>query len=456
MTFRHSFFTLLFSVLISCSPSFISAQTLVIHDVSILNMETDQILQNHSVVIENEKIRWVGPSEAVELPADAQVVNGNYYVMPGLAEMHAHIPSPGQGEQAMEDALILYLTQGITTIRGMLGHPAHLKLRDQAAAGEIDSPRIFTSGPSFSGGSVTSISQARQMVRQQAEAGYDLLKLHPGLSVPEFRAIADEANRVGIEFSGHISHDVGLERSLQAGQGTIEHLDRYMEFLAGNSEDREDPNIIFFGYDLSYDVEGSRIDEAVRLTADAGVWNVPTHTLLHNVFNPDLSIEKMRNWPGMEYVSDATLNSWSGYVRNLRNEDAYNADKAQRFLEVRDGLLLALHQAGAGIMLGADAPQIFNPPGFAAHRELNLLINAGLTPFEALKTGTVNVAEYLNETGKSGIIAEGARADLMLLSANPLEISPFQYAIEGVITRGKYYDRDLLDEMLQGVKDNLE
>jgi imidazolonepropionase-like amidohydrolase len=294
------------------------------------------------------------------------------------------------------------------------------------------------------------------MVRQQAEAGYDLLKLHPGLSVPEFRAITDEANRVGIEFSGHISHEVGLERSLQAGQGTIEHLDRYMEFLAGNPEDREDPNIIFFGYDLAYDVEENRIDEAARLTAEAGVWNVPTHTLLHNVFNPELSVEMMRNWPGMEYISEATLDNWSGYVQNLRNSDDYDADKARRFLEIRDELLLALHEANAGIMLGADAPQIFNPPGFAAHRELKLLTEAGLTPFEALKTGTVNVAEYLDETGKSGIIAGGSRADLILLSNNPLEMIPFQNIIEGVVTRGKYYDRDLLDEMLQGVKDNLE
>lgn len=456
MTSRRLFFTLLFSALIFCSPYIISAQTLVIHDVSVLTMETDQLLQNHSIIIENETIRWFGPSEQAEIPADAQVVSGSYYVMPGLAEMHAHIPSPGQGEQAMKDALILFLTQGMTTIRGMLGHPAHLELREQAAAGEIDSPRIFTSGPSFSGGSVESTSQARQMVRQQADAGYDLLKFHPGLSVPEFRAITDEANRLSIEFSGHISHDVGLERSLDAGQGTIEHLDRYMEFLAGNPEDREDPNIIFFGYDLAYDVEESMIDEAARLTADAGVWNVPTHTLLQNVFNPDLSVEMMRNWPGMEYVSDATLNNWSGYVRNLRSGGAYDGDKARRFLEVRDELLIALHEVGAGIMLGADAPQIFNPPGFAAHRELNLLINAGLTPFEALKTGTVNVAEYLNEAGESGIITQGARADLILLSENPLEIIPFQHAIEGVISNGRYYNRDLMDEMLQGVKDRLE
>jgi imidazolonepropionase-like amidohydrolase len=452
MTFQPFQIILLFTALLLCSFTNSLAQPVVIQEVSVLTMESDQILTGHTLIIEDGVIQWIGPASEAEEPENAQIISGNYYVMPGLAEMHAHIPQPGQGEQAMKDALILYLSQGITTIRGMLGHPAHLELRVQAATDEIDSPRIFTSGPSFSGGSVESPSQAREMVNQQVTAGYDLLKFHPGLSVPEFRAITDEANHRGIEFSGHISHDVGLERSLDAGQGTIDHLDRYMEFLAGNPENREDPNIIFFGYDLAYDVEESRIAEAAELTAEAGVWNVPTHTLLHNVFNPDLTVDMMRNWPGMEYVSDLTLNNWSGYVQNLRNGDAYDADKARRFLEVRDELLLALHEAGAGIMLGADAPQIFNPPGFAAHRELELMIEAGLTPFEALKTGTVNVADYLDESGSSGVIAAGARADLMLLSANPLETVPFHDQIEGVISNGRYYSREYLNELLEGVR----
>jgi imidazolonepropionase-like amidohydrolase len=390
------------------------------------------------------------------MPLNAEVVRGNFYVMPGLSEMHAHIPQPGQGEQVMKDALALYLSQGITTIRGMLGHPAHLDLRDQAAAGEIDSPRIFTSGPSFSGGSVDSPEQARQMVRQQTDAGYDLLKFHPGLTVEEFSAITDEANKLEIEFSGHISHDVGLERSLNARQGTIDHLDRYMEFLAGNPEDRDDPSIIYFGYDLAYDIEEGRIEEAAQMTEEAGVWNVPTHTLLHNVFNPDLSVEMMRNWPGMEYISESTLDNWSGYVRNLRASEDYNADKAHRFLDIRESLFLAIHKAGAGLMLGADAPQFFNPPGFSAHRELSLLVEAGLTPYEALKTGTVNVARYLNETGSAGIIAVGARADLLFLDVNPLETIPFQNHIEGVVSAGVYYDREQLNLLLQEVKNHIE
>lgn len=456
MSNRFSLLTLLFVMSLSAPVSGLKAQILVFQNARVLTMETEQILDNQTIIVENSTIQWVGPTGDAEIPSRADIVTGDFYVMPGLAEMHAHIPQPGRGENEMKDALKLYLSQGITTIRGMLGHPAHLVLREQAAAGEIVSPRIFTSGPSFSGGSVESKSWARQMVRQQADAGYDLLKFHPGLSVSEFRAITDEANRIGIEFSGHISHDVGLERSLDAGQGTIEHMDRYMEFLAGNPDDREDPNIIFFGYDLAYDVDENRIGEAVRRTVEAGVWNVPTHTLLHNVFNPELSVDMMRSWPGMEYIPETTLDNWSNYVRNFRNSDAYDADKARRFLDIRDELLLALHEAGAGLMLGADAPQIFNPPGFSAHRELELLVEAGLTPFEALKTGTVHVAQYLGETGRSGIIAKGARADFILLNSNPLETVPFQDHIEGVVSGGTYYSRDRLDDMLHDVESRIE
>ena len=442
--------------LIGLTSAPLYSQTLAVEDVHILTMEDEQLLENQTLIIENGIITWMGDSGDADIPQDAEIISGDFYVMPGLAEMHAHIPQPAQSEQVMQDALTLYLVNGITTIRGMLGHPEHLKLRDLAERGEIDSPRILTSGPSLNGGSVDTPEEGREMVRQQADAGYDLIKLHPGLTEDQFDAIASEANRLGIPFSGHVSHDVGLIQSLNAGQGTIDHLDRYMEFLAGDPENREDPPIIFFGYDLAYDVDISRIQEAARLTKEAGVWNVPTHTLLHNVFNPDLSVEMMREWPGMDYVDPSTLDNWSEYVQNVRSGTAYDAEKAGRFLDIRDDILLALHREEAGLMLGADAPQIFNPPGFAAHRELELIVNAGISPFDALRQGTANVAQYLGEEGESGIIKEGARADLILLATNPLRSIPFQNSIEGVISSGVYYDRSNLDQMLEEVKNRVE
>ncbi|TVR36950.1 MAG: amidohydrolase [Balneolaceae bacterium] len=448
--------TLLLSAIFLFVGCSVESDSILIENVTLLSMESDELSENYSVLITDGRIAWVGPAADARTFRGATIITGDYYVMPGLAEMHAHIPGANQGEEYMKAVLGLYLSQGITTIRGMLGQPAHLEMRELAAAGEIDSPRIFTSGPSFSGNSVSDPDEARQRVRDQVEAGYDLLKFHPGLSVELFEAITDEANALGIEFSGHISHAVGLERSLEAGKGSIDHLDRYMEFLAGDPADREDPSIIYFGYDLAYQADEERIREAARKTREAGVWNVPTNTLLVNVFSPDYTPEQMNEWPGMEFIPENTRNGWVNFVSDLRSGDDYDEEQARRFLELRNKLTLALHEEGAGLLLGADAPQIFNPPGYSAHRELALLVEAGLSPFEALKTGTVYVGEYLGEEDETGKIAEGYRADLIFLSANPLEAIPFHDHIEGVMKDGRFYDRSDLDELLDRIRQAID
>lgn len=435
---------------------YVNSQPLVIHDVNVLTMESEQIHSNFSIIINNGVIDWVGPKAEAAMPEGAVIVEGYYYVIPGLAEMHAHIPPPNQGQQVMENTLALYLSQGITTIRGMLGNPAHLVLRERAARGELFSPRIFTSGPSFSGNSLSDPDSVRRMVREQKDEGYDLLKFHPGITLGNFYAATETANEIGIEFSGHISYEVGLERSLAAGKGSIDHLDRYMEYLAGDAAKRPDPPIIFFGYDLTPFVNENRIAEAARITAEAGVWNVPTNTLLENVFNPDIPVEEMQRWPGMEFIPSNTVTNWSNFVRQTRTNVIYDEEQARRFLEIRKKLTLALHEQGAGLLLGADAPQIFNPPGYSAHRELALLVDAGLSPFEALKTGTVNVGIYLGEEDKTGKIAPGFRADLILLSVHPLEHIPFQNKIEGVVYSGNYTNRAELDQILNSLEQTRE
>ena len=447
---------LLTVIFTGCDTGNDNRETIAIAGVNVLTMESDQILTDQTVIIRNGFINRIGNSDDVEVPRGAEVITGDYYVMPGLAEMHAHIPSSRQGSAVMEATLGMYLSQGITTVRGMLGEPAHLELRERAANGEIDSPRIFTSGPSFSGNTVSTPQEARERVREQKEAGYDLIKIHPGLSREIFDALAEEAERVDMEFSGHISFDVGLERAIEAGQTTIEHLDRYMEYISDVPDERIDPNIIFFGYDLTPYVDRTQIPDAVALTVEAGVWNVPTNTLLVNVFSPEYSTEEMLQWPGMEYISESTRQGWARFVENLRSGEDYNEEQAREFLDIRNQLTLELHRQNAGLLLGADAPQIFNPPGFSAHRELELLVEAGLTPYEALRTGTVNVGEYLGEEGITGRIAPGYRADLILLSTNPLMSIPFHERIEGVVSAGKYYDRASLDGLLERMRNALE
>lgn len=427
------------------------AQSLVIKSVQVLTMDSDQIQQDQTIIIEEGWIDWVGPDSEADYPEDANIVEGNFYVMPGLAEMHAHIPSPNQGEKAMVNTLALYLSQGMTTIRGMLGDPAHLELRARAEESDFLSPRILTSGPSFNGNSARTPEISRQMVRDQIDAGYDLLKFHPGISLENFNAITEEANRLGIEFSGHISEGIGLRRSLEAGQGTIEHFDKYVEFLTGDAK-KESGSVIYFGYEETPRVNVSLIDDAAEITNDAGAWVVPTNTLLENVFNPELSVEEMQQWPGMEFMAENVVNGWSDFVRQVRNSDDYDEEQARRYLDIRKQLTLAIHEHGNRLLLGADAPQIFNPPGFAAHRELELMVESGLTPFQSLQTGTVNVGRYLHEEDTVGKVAMGYRADLILLDANPLESIPFQDHIKGVVYRGHYLNSQELDTLLENLK----
>lgn len=450
---KYSIFlvSLLMTAVISCKAQ--TTNVIVLQNVNVLSMDSEEVQQGQSIIIRGERIDWVGKTNESQIPEGAKVIEGDIYVMPGLAEMHAHIPSSGQTQEQMEQTLALYLTQGITTVRGMLGAPVHLEMRERAESPGFFSPRILTSGPSFNGNTATDTETTRQMVQEQAEAGYDLLKLHPGITLENFEALADEAKSQGIEFSGHISARVGLERTLAAGQGTIEHIDRYMEYLAGvSAEDRVDPNIIYFGYDLTPVADPSRVQEAAQVTKEAGVWVVPTNTLLENVFNPDLEPEEMQNWPGMEYISESLRAGWANYVRNIRQSDDYDAEQARRFLGIRKKLTKALHEEGAGLLLGADAPQIFNPPGYSTHRELALLVEYGLSPFEAVKTGTVNVGVYLDEEDTTGRIAPGYSADLILLGRHPLENLPFHDYIQGVIYRGKYADREELDQILDNIK----
>lgn len=448
-----SFFIPILMLTASCTSA-ADEPSLVITGVRVLDMNSDQVSPPSTIVVRDGVIIWYGSGA---LPSrfshpDNEIITGNYYVMPGLSEMHAHIPPASQGQQYMEDVLVMYASQGVTTIRGMLGDPAHLVLRERAASGEIISPRIFTSGPSFNGNSVREPESAREMVRAQKEAGYDLLKLHPGLSVEVFEAIADEARKIGIEFSGHISHSVGLERTLASGKGSIDHLDRYIEFLAGDAGKRQDPSIIYFGYDLADYADSDRIPLAVQKTREAGVWNVPTNTLLENVFNPDLTLDIMNSWPGMDLLPGNLRSGWNNFITMIRNQHDYDPDKACRFLEIRKELTAELNRQNAGLLLGADAPQIFNPPGFSALRELKLLTEYGLSPFDAIKTGTVNVGVYLDEPGITGKIETGFRADLIILDVNPLENIDFGDRIRGVVLNGRYVSRTEFDQLLDDIR----
>jgi imidazolonepropionase-like amidohydrolase len=350
--------------------------------------------------------------------------------------MHAHIPSPQQGEATIERTLFLYVSNGVTTIRGMLGHPRHLELRAQAERNEILSPRIYTSGPSFNGNSAPTPDVAVRMVEEQHAAGYHLLKLHPGLSRPVFDAIVATARRVGIPFAGHVSGDVGLDAALAAGYASIDHLDGYIEALAGLGGGFSPQEGGWFGLGFLDRVDLAGIPELAAATRAAGVWNVPTQSLMEHLLADD-DPETLARRPEMRYMPAATVAQWAERTRAMRAGPAASAERVERYIDARRRLILALHQAGAGLALGSDAPQIWNVPGFAIHHELRMLVEAGLSPYEALATGTRNAAVYFG-TEDWGTIAPGRAADLILLEANPLTDIGNAARQAGVMVRGRW------------------
>jgi len=425
----------------------------VITDVTVVPMDSKRLLPGQTVIVRDGRIQSIGPSARIRVPAGAVRIEGRgRYLMPGLAEMHAHVPPDPKQAQWTEDVLFLYAANGITFARSMLGAPHHLELRAKAARGEILSPLLYLSGPSLNGNSVASPAAAARMVADQKAAGYDTLKIHPGLDRARYDAIVQAARAHKISFGGHVPEAVGLARALEARQATVDHLDGYMELLLRDGADPKVPAGLF-GYDLVDSVDEGKIRQVARRTRQAGVWNVATDSLIHHVLLAEPSSAEMERREEMRYVPRAMLAQWKQARAGLQSQPGYDPARARRFAAVRGKLIKALHDEGAGLLLGSDAPQWFNVPGFSLHRELDYLVAAGLTPFEALATGTRNVSRFLGTPNEFGTVQPGRRADLILLEANPLQDVSNLRRSAGVFLNGRWLPKSRIDAGLAAIAD---
>jgi imidazolonepropionase-like amidohydrolase len=402
-------------------------------NVYVIPMSTDRVLDAQTVVVDDGVIVAIGPVDATPVPENSTVIDGtDRYLMPGLAELHAHIPPADSA--MLSRVLELFAANGVTTVRGMLGHTSHLALRQSLLEQERLGPRLITAGPSLNGNSVQGPADAARQVKEQHAAGYDFLKLHPGLTRDEFDAIATTASDLSMPFAGHVSVAVGVRHALEAGQATIDHLDGYLEALLPPSAGGSGGFGGFFGVRLANVADASRMPALVAATKDGGTWNVPTQTLFENVVSAEPA-ERFASRAEMAYMPAATVDNWIAFKRNVEQSEL-DPDVVERAIELRRGLIRSLHESGARLLLGSDAPQIFNVPGFSLHRELALLVDAGLTPFDALATGTTAAAKFLGL--KSGRVETGYDADLLLLDDNPLADIRNVSRIHGVMLRGRW------------------
>ncbi len=416
-------------------------------NVNVLPMDSEVVLASQTVVIEDGRISKMGPVHDIPLPPGTRKIRGDgLYLMPGLAEMHAHIPGLSNADN-LDRILFLNIAHGITVVRGMLGEADHLDLRRQLALGHRLGPRLYTSGPSLNGRSVNGPEDAGNKVRLQQAAGFDFVKLHPGLNLREFRAIDRVADELGIPYGGHVGILVGVPEALRRGQASIDHLDGYLQALVPEGTVYPDAANGLFGLGLTGLVDESRIEPLAKATAKAGVWIVPTQTFLEHLVLPPAARE-MSGRPEMVYVQEATLARWSKSKNAVLNDAGYDRAGAEQFIALRRKIIKALHDQGVGLLLGSDAPQVFNVPGVATHQELELLVASGLTPYQALRTGTVNPARYFGAEGEFGRVRVGLSAELILLEGNPFADITNTRNIRGVMLKGQWLDRQQISQGL--------
>ena len=416
---------------------------IAITNVTVLPMDGERTLADQTVIVQGGRIRAVGPSARTSVPAGATQIDGRgKFLMPGLAEMHAHVPPGNPTDEQLADIMFLYIANGVTTIRGMLGAPYQIGLKAKLASGAMLGPRFFPAAPSLNGNSAPTPAAGVALVRAARETGYDLMKIHPGVSRETWDAATAELRGIGMTFGGHVPAAVGVVHAIQSGIATIDHVDGYLEASVRDSAVYSTPGTTLGA--VIDAIDPAKFAVLARLARERNVWNVPTMYLWENFYN-DRTPEELAALPEMAFVSAQQVNAWMNQKRARAQADAtqeMTPARRARYLALRRQMLKALADEGAPLLMGTDSPQMFNVPGYALHRELFVARAAGLSTYQILESGTRNVGRYVSESlkqdGAFGTVAVGQWADLVLLDANPLVDLDHLTRRSGVMVRGRW------------------
>src|SRR5271169_3250368 len=467
--------TLLLSVaFLSCSCSSTPPPSLAITHVTLIDATGAAPQPDMTVFLADEQIAAIGPSNSVLIPRKTKTLDATgKFLTPGLVDMHVHLTGAGEPAGSRDFILPLLLANGITTVRDMGGDlDSLLKLRLEIEHGQLQAPRIFFAGPYLDGNPpffqpslvVTNSAEAAEDVHSLISRGADFIKVQSNLSREAYFAIADTCRREHITFVGHVPDRVTAAEASDAGQKSIEHLTGVLracsnqepllirkQFAAGpkkgtkaQSRERE----------LSWQrelLESYSNEQAAALIARFirnQTWQVPTLILLRNDAFPTPDTDPSRD-PRREYIPLQVLANWQKGAKD-RDKGATPLEFSLRSSLMQASLHLVgkMNTAGVPIMAGTDTTAPFIFPGSSLHEELALLVQAGLTPMQALQAATKLPAEFLGKQQTQGTIEQGKIADLVLLDSNPLDDIPNTQKIHAVVLRGKLLERGTLDEVL--------
>jgi hypothetical protein len=442
--------TKLFLLLAFTPQVLLAAQPIVFDGVHVIPMDREVVLEEMTVVVEDGTITALGKGDRVSIPPDARRIDARgRYLLPGLIEMHVHLRD--------RTSLPLYLAHGFTTVRDMNGRLGDtLTWRDEVLSGKLDGPRIVAGGitlyadaPDDHPYPVRTPEEARRAVRDMAARGYDLIKVYRVEREP-FLALMDEAKAQSIPVAGHdpdVVHDQSYEAPLDipiddvlaSGMVSIEHLD---EWVAGGLRMKLDPEAIA---PLARKFRAHGVAVTTILGQDFLVQQI------HREKDAFLTEEREREV--------RTLFGEEG-VATLRERVEFIATKLPRSIAdlaavVPDFSLLMLrtfHDEGVELLIGTDSHSALVPAGRSALDEMDLFVDAGLRPYDALRAATFNAAHVLGKLDELGTVTVGKQADLLLVEGNPLESLASLRRPLGVLRLGRYYDRAELDSLLGPMK----
>lgn len=448
--------------------AFLQQTPLALEGVNVIDVRAGRLLANQTVVVEGRRIASVGPAAQARVPEGAQRVDGRgRYLIPGLWDMHVHSAYPGVDAQFAP----LYIANGVTGVREMFGTVAGVQSW-QARSQRGEWPQLVGSGHIMDGarpiwpGSVrvTNADDAGRAVDSLLAAGADFIKVYNRLSRAAYFEAGEQARRRGSYLAGHVPDAVTAAEASDAGQRTIEHLSG-IPWDCAAAGDRIRAARVAAAADSTIAAmpaaqqaqltlgtqEGARCDAVIAKLARNRTWNVPT-----------LVVQRSMGWlddstftadPRLKYMNRMLTNGWNW--RNdfrLRTRTPEDWANAKRLYQLSVELLGRMHRAGVPLLAGTDVINPFAFPGFSLHDELELLVRAGLSPAEALRTATLNPAIFLEATESMGTVEAGKRADLVLLDANPLEQITNTQKIRAVVLNGRYHDRAALDALLSAAE----
>ncbi len=451
--------------LTSAAAQSATAQTTVFVGVNVIPMDRERVVANQTVIVRGGVIAEIGDTGKVKIPNGATIVQAQgKYLIPGLVDMHTHLLSDGDEypDEIAPDELRVMVANGVTTVRFMIGTPELLRLRTQSAAGEIAAPTIYVASPHLTGREqgnnylVKTPDEARDAVRKSKAAGYDFIKVTTFVPSLVYEAAVDEARTQKIRVVGHAdSRFVGVERAWRAGQ-QIEHLDGYMELLLKSEAPIKGSVSDLYIFNpanwASLDqMDESKIPEIARKTVASNPFVNPTQHFMKNSFGRLRTEEEIRAQPDFKFYPPKVQLQWLDFYKRNRMLNTVPLDKRARWVELREKLIKAIHDAGGKLMAGSDTPEFLWLYGFGMHHELKTLKDAGLSNYAVLAAGTRNAHDFFGTLDKVGTIQKGKRADLILLEANPLDDITNTQKRSGVMLKGKWYTQPELMRWLDEI-----